>query len=400
VDCNLNGIFDLCDIASGQSPDCDTNAIPDECDTDALDAPQSFAASGTDSFDAFGIAAAVDGEVLLIGAYLDEVTGGNWGAVYVFRRDGDVWTEEQILGPSDGYSLDNFGAAVAVQENWAIIGAPKVNASGVDSGAAYVFNWDGAQWVEVQKLTASDAAVNDAFGQAVAISGNRALIGAPNNDDVGSNSGSAYVFAWNGSAWVEKQKLIAANEGAALGTSVAIDGDVALLGAPGANNAFLPNSGAVFVFQKSGQTWSQIQKLKASVPVVASRFGACLALDGDFLAIGAHDDDSSGEEIGSAYAFKLNGGDWEQDQKLSPPDGADGDDFGIAVSIRSGMLLVGANGHDVLGTGSGAAYVFERLSESWSFDQKLAPRRSRVNRWLRARRRPDRSWSRDRRSRR
>ncbi|GAJ02326.1 unnamed protein product, partial [marine sediment metagenome] len=160
--------------------------------------------------DEFGSSVSIDGDRAIIGAPGDDPCG----SAYVFQWNGTAWVEEAKLTASDGAAGDQFGCSVSINGDRAVIGAYYDDDKGDRSGSAYVFKWDGTAWVEEAKLTASDGAATDCFGGFVSISGDRAVIGARFDDDNGLSSGSAYVYRWDGAAWVEEAKLTA-SDGAA-----------------------------------------------------------------------------------------------------------------------------------------------------------------------------------------
>jgi hypothetical protein len=150
--------------------------------------------SDGEAYTNFGNSVAIDGNLALIGAYRDNGNGSNSGSAYLYRFDGSSWQEEAKLLASDGASNDSFGFSVAVSGNLALIGAVYDDDNGSNSGSAYIFRFDGKVWQEEAKLLASDGASEDNFGRSVSIDGNLALVGAYWDDDNGSNSGSAYIF--------------------------------------------------------------------------------------------------------------------------------------------------------------------------------------------------------------
>jgi len=183
--------------------------------------------------DGFGSSVALAGGVVLAGAPGSDDNGGSSGSAYASRFDGTSWVEEQKLIASDGEAFDQFGWSVALAGDVAVAGAPFSDDDGSGSGSAYVYRFDGASWVEEQKLIASDAAAGDFFGFSVSLAEDVALVGAQRNDGNDSNSGSAYLYRFDGTGWVEEQKLIA-SDGApydGFGRSVALAGDIALVGA-------------------------------------------------------------------------------------------------------------------------------------------------------------------------
>jgi len=214
--------------------------------------------------------------------------------------------EEQKLLASDGAADDRFGDSVSISGNVALVGAELDDDKGTDSGSAYVFRWSGGSWVEEQKLLASDGAADDRFGSSVSISGNVALVGAELDDDKGTDSGSAYVFRWNGSSWLEEQKLLASDGAGSdyFGSSVSISGNVALVGAylDDDNGTY---SGSAYVFRWNGSSWVEEQKLLASDGAADDRFGDSVSISGDMALVGAFWDDDNGTDSGSAYVFEI-----------------------------------------------------------------------------------------------
>ena len=219
-----------------------------------------------------------------------------------------------------------------------------------------------ATWTQQAELTASDGTAFDKFGWSVAISGDTALVGAPQHA-VGSNAyqGAAYVFAGSGSTWTQRAELTAA-DGAAwdkLGSSVALSGDTAVIGAPRhvVGSTF---HGAAYVFAGSGGTWTQQAELTASDGAAWDFFGFSVAISGDTALVGAPSHAVSGNsQQGTAYVFAGSGSTWTQQAELSASDGAAGDNFGWAVAFSGNSALVGALYHAVGGNPlQGAAYVF------------------------------------------
>jgi hypothetical protein len=173
------------------------------------------------------------GDVIVVGAYLEDGAAADAGAAYFFRYNGvDDWFEEDKLTASDAAAGDDFGWSVAASGDVILVGQTAYDVPG-DPGAAYVYRWDGADWVEEQKLIASDAAYGNRFGDEVALQGNRALIGDLTDDNVGVDGGSAYLFEWDGENWLEARKILGwdTTDDDRFGESVALDGDLVLAGA-------------------------------------------------------------------------------------------------------------------------------------------------------------------------
>jgi len=233
-------------------------------------------------FDLFGSAVAVDGDSLIVGAPGEDLGGEtNAGASYVFVRAGGSWSLQQRLASSAPAFNGAMGFAVAIAGNTALVGVP-------ENGAGRVLHFEraGDLWTEQGTLTASDGTPQDRFGHALAFSDPTAVIGAPQAWVPGAPySGAAYVFVRSGAAWTEQQKLVGHEPGfgAEVGTSVAVSGDSALLG----SNAVLNQPGFALLFERSGGLWSQKQWMAAFDAGTGDRFGATVALSSEFAAVGA-----------------------------------------------------------------------------------------------------------------
>jgi FG-GAP repeat len=225
-----------------------------------------------------------------------------------------------------------------------------------------------------QKLVASDTEVGDLFGFSVAISGETIVVGAHSDDGAaGTGQGSAYIFVRSGEVWSQQQKL-EASDAAALdlfGFSVAISGETVVVGAHSDDGAAAGNQGSAYVFVRSGGVWNQQQKLEASDADAQDGFGFSVAISGETVVVGARGDDGAAAgNQGSAYVFVRSGGVWSQQQKLEASDAAEGDQFGNSVAINGETVVVGAR-LDGFGD-QGSAYVFVRSGGVWSQQQKLA----------------------------
>ncbi len=283
---------------------------------------------------------------------------------------------EVKLTASDTASLDYFGSSVGFSWDMStiVVGSPQDDDDGSDSGSAYIFVPDGVIWREQAKLTAGDAAAGDYFGARVSISetGDTVVIGAPADDAAGSDSGAAYVFVRSGETWSQQQKLTASDAAAgdAFGFAVAIDGDSVVVGAARDDDGGA-QSGAAYVFVRSDSTWSQQQKLTADDAAAGDDFGHSVSISLDTVVVGAPYDDDDGAQSGAAYVFVRDGTTWSQQQKVTADDAAAGDTFGSAISIFGERIAAGAPYDDDDGAESGAAYVFVRSGTTWSQLQKL-----------------------------
>ncbi len=336
---------------------------------------QKLTASDAAIIEQFGSAASVSGDVMLIGAFNDSDFALGAGSAYVFRWNGSTFTEEQELVASDAAGSDFFGQAVVIRGDVAIVGSWADDSPTADAGSAYVFRHNGTMWVEEQKLKASDAGGSDGFGNAVAVSGNLAVIGAQGEDTSAADNdrGAVYVFRFNGTSWVEEQKLNASDfaKDDRFGFNVAVDGNVILVSAYFDDNDGKPDTGSAYVFRHNGSTFVQEQKLLASDRAVSDFFASSVSLSGNVALIGATGDDDLGDSSGSAYVFRYNGSTWVQEQKLKASDGTTFDVLGSGASVSGNLAVISAHGDDDEGNAAGAAYVFRYTGGSWVQAHKL-----------------------------
>ncbi len=332
----------------------------------------------------FGYSIAVSGYVAVVGAPRDDNDNGvEAGAAYVFRFNPflQMWYEEAKLLAYDGDAYDRFGDAVAVDGETIVIGAYWDDDQGTDSGSAYVFQFDGTDWIpDVEKLLADDGESGDHFGSAISVSGERLLIAAEYDGDNGYHSGSAYIFGPDGDGWVQQAKLLATDGDVndVFGVSVAIEDDTAIIAAYNDDNENGDDAGSVYVFRYSEMaSWGQVDKLMASDGSTGDVFGVSVSLYGEYLVIGAFYDDDNGSNSGSAYVFKYDesSATWVEQQKLLPADGAMEDYFGRSVSIFDDEIVIGAFYDDDTGLNSGSVYVFKYASpvETWFEKAEVSP---------------------------
>jgi uncharacterized repeat protein (TIGR01451 family) len=321
--------------------------------------------------DNLGYSVAIDGDTAVVGAINDDIdANANQGSAYVFVRIGTTWTQQAKLTASDGATGDNFGWSVAISEDTVLVGVRNSDVSAADQGAVYVFVRSGTTWTQQAKLTASDAEASDVFGWSVALAGDTALVGAQ-WDNFGSNGdqGSAYIFVRSGTTWTQQVQLTA-SDGAAgdtFGNSVALSDNTALVAAQQDDSA----RGSVYVFVRSGTTWTQQQKLAGSA--AGDQFGQSVALSGNTALVGAPNEDISGNnEQGAAYIFTRNVTIWSQQAKITALDGTWGDYFGNSVALSGDTALVGADqSDDGVQADQGAAYLFGRSGTAWTQQLKL-----------------------------
>ncbi len=338
---------------------------------------QKVTVSDASERDEFGRSVSVGGETAVVGAWWDDCAAGNdCGSAYVYRFDGTSWVEEQKLTASDAAADDYFGFAVSVSGNTVAVGARGGDcAAGANCGSAYVFRFNGTTWVEQQKLTASDAFTGSDLGYSISVSGDTILVGSASASVVGANSGAAYVFRFNGTTWVEQQKLAPSDAAARdfFGYSVSLSGDAALIGSYNDDCAAGADCGSAYIFRFNGTSWVEEQKLTASDAGTGDEFGISVAVSGDTALVGSNlDDCNAGADCGSAYIFQFNGTSWVEGQKLIATDAAALDHFGISVSLSGATAIVGAAWDDCMaGTSCGSGYVYQFDGTTWVEGQKL-----------------------------
>lgn len=313
----------------------------------------------------FGFSIALDSDTAVIGADRTTLTDDglrHQGAAYIFQKGDDgLWTQTQKLTASDFGAEAQFGNAVALSGDTALIGA--YNSTINDNfyqGAAYVFTRSGTTWTQTQKLVADDGIGGDDFGTAVALDGNRALITAPYGSGAAAQTGTAYEFENTAGVWTQTAKL-SADDGAffdTFGYAIALSGDTALITAPYAQVGDNAGQGTVYVFDLAGGSGNQTQKLAASDGAASDALGSSISLYGDTVIVGAS---SALGYAGEAYLFANAGGTWSELGQLSGSDEVEGDNVGYAVALSGSTAIVGAPLQTIGGNSAqGAAYFFER----------------------------------------
>jgi len=236
----------------------------------------------------YGSAVSVSGELIAIGNNIDR-------RVYLYRFNGSNWVEEARLTPSAGHEGDEFGSSVSINGDVVIVGGETMTGNNQVTGVAYVYRWTGSRWQEETIILAGDAGEGkgNEFGRAVAVSGNLAIVGgAPYDNESGENFGSAYVFRYTGSIWRQEAKLSfkVTAIGAYFGSAIAVEGNLAIIGAPFGNEGSEAGSqpgGLAYVYRWDGNVWREQKVLTASDGTSGNRFGAAVSISGRFALIGA-----------------------------------------------------------------------------------------------------------------
>ena len=324
--------------------------------------------------DQLGYAVAITGNEVIAGAPLQDAGGRSSGAAYIFEKNEEAkWIESGKLSDGETASEDEFGSAVAISGNLAISGAQQADDIAPNAGAAYIFERSRVLWLQRGKLTAEDGRAGDLFGNAVGMSGETVLVGAPGVDDAGPEAGAAYIFvrAADGE-WLQQAKLIGADIGSfdQFGSTTAIHENTAVIGAYGKDEVGT-DSGAVYVFVRSGNTWTQQAKLTPRDAIQGDHFGFSVAAYGDTVLVGAHLSNAAGPDSGAAYLFIRSGATWREELQILPNDISIGDEFGYAVDLTKSAAIVGAPKENRHQENMGAAYVFVETRETWAQQAKL-----------------------------
>ncbi len=367
-------------------------AFPAAADRIQSDAEQKVVAADGAASDGYGYAVAIsdDGQTALVGTYYQYNTTfpAGPGDVYVYVLEEGSWALQQKLTPPAMPESDEFGYSLAISADGstALIGAKGGDVgANTNQGAAYVFTRSGSAWSQQALLLAADGAGGDRFGISVALSddGSTALVGAY-VDDLGANAdqGSVYVFTRSGTTWSPQAQLSAADGAAGdyFGRSAALssDGNTAVIGANmkkiGANN----KQGSAYVFTRSGTTWSQQAQLTALDGGGYDWLGASVSISGDGnTALAGAEGHTVGDNStqGAAYVFTRSGTNWSQQAQLTALDGEESDWFGGAVSLSANgsTALVGAHWDMVGSLMTGSAYIFSGGGASWSQTGHLVP---------------------------
>ena len=372
-----------CDGTGGgaQSKQCSVNRLsvrhtPDELQQEIHAVPSRV------PYDDFGHSVSVDGDTAIVGA---PGTSAEYGAVHVFTRIRGGWSHQQKITVSDGFHShfdarlpgSAVGKSVDIDGDTVIAGA---------NGAAYIFTHSGNSWSQQQKIVASDGGRNDQFGFSVAIDGNTAIVGA--RDHGKEYEGAAYIFTKIGTTWSQQQKIQASDKATRdyFGSSVAIDGETAIVGAHRKNQEVDGNdkrydTGSAYIFTRVSNSWSQQQKIVASDRSRDDQFGFSVDIDGDTAVVGTctkrQEMDGTPVGLGSAYIFTRSENSWSQQQKIVAGDrdtsGRDG--FGCSVAVDGDIVVVGAQYMDDNGNSKKSNIAGDRtINDADGFDQSVVDR--------------------------
>jgi hypothetical protein len=324
--------------------------------------------------DGFGCSVAIDGDTLVVGAYIEDPGGIiAAGSAYVFELTGGMWLQTAKLVAGPPMANATFGWSVAIEGDRILVGAQGEHAVAVSSGAAYVFERSGSGWTQTARLVASDGAYSDSFGMSAALSGDTAVLGSAADGPAGGGQGAAYVFEKTRGAWTQAAKLYASDGASSefFSSYLTIDGDTAIIGSPGHDHG-LVNSGSAYVFRRLSNGWTQTQELRSHAPALLNYFGSYVAMDGDLAIVGAKYDPNHQTARGATYAFREFAGQWTEIARMDANDELNGDIFGVPIALAGTTAFVGAPERDDLcpsawNCNSGAVYVFDLAPDATQF---------------------------------
>jgi hypothetical protein len=313
--------------------------------------------------DEFGVNLACDGATLVVGAWKDDDQGGDSGSAYVFEQVAGTWVQIAKLKPANGRPRDYFGKSVSVVGDTIVVGASHRDLTGPDAGAVFVFTRVAGAWIQTQQITASDPGGGDWFGRVAVLSEDASWLfaGTHYDDDVATNSGAVYALQLQGATYVQVQKLKASDAGSGdiFGKWIDVSGTTLLVGS-WMDDDLGGDAGSAYVFDWVGGVWTQSQKLLASDGRAGDLFGKSVAIEGDRLVVGAYLADVLAQtNSGAVYLFERQAGAFMQTNKVVPEDGQAFDGFGFGVFLTADQLFTGAIYDDDLGIDSGSFYVFD-----------------------------------------
>lgn len=313
--------------------------------------------------DSGGAAVAIDGDFAIVGASLDDITRTDQGSASIYRFENSAWVfQTRLLAPAP-VTRQQFGAAVDISGDTAVVGYGAFG--GLFPAFVFVRNPATGAWPLQAQVFANPALSLEQFSSAVALDGDTLVVGAPlHTSSAGTSQGAAYVFVRSGSTWTQQAKLIPADPAAfaEFGTAVDISGNSVIVGSPG------DVSRAAYIFVRSGTTWSQQGKLTAGKTAPNIGFARRIAIDADTAVVGASlFDGPAGADQGAAFVYQRTGTLWTLPTILTPSDAAAGMRFGASVAISNNTILVGRSVADesISPLPRGAAWLFERNGAQW-----------------------------------
>jgi len=321
--------------------------------------------------DWFGVSVSINstGDRVVVGSYYDDTGAIDAGSVYVYSRSDTTWTLEQEINNPSPVLNDWFGQSVAIDSTGdrIVVGAHVEDTGASAAGSVYIYSRSSTTWTLEQEINNPTPVTDDLFGYSVSINstGDRIVVGAYGEDTGASAAGSVYIYSRSGTTWSLEQEINNPTPAASdyFGYSVSINstGDRIVVGAyledTGASGA-----GSAYVYSRSGTTWSIEQEINNPSPAASDYFGSAVSINstGDRIVVGAYLEDTGSPSAGSAYVYSRSGTTWTLEQEINNPSPVINDYFGSAVSINStgDRIVVGASGEDTGAGDAGSVYVY------------------------------------------
>ncbi len=321
--------------------------------------------------DLFGHSVAFKGGVLVVGAIGDSQGAYSSGSVYVFQQQEGGWKQTAKLLPSKAVAYGNFGYSVDVDGDTIVVGAPGFDQSGGDSGAIFVFRKENsAGWKLENTLIPSDTSAGDYFGSAVSVNLDRILAGAYADDDTMGASGSAYIFRRTNDGWNQEIKLHASDPEmeAYFGSSVDLQDSLAVVGAWGKDAPEI-DSGSLYVFSLTSNGWREQAKLSTERKTRNAKLGTSVCLDGFNILAGA----PGAGRYGSGFLYRIIGDVWTLVGELTAPTGQTGDSVGHSIGFNAQYLCLGGPNSDTLAQDCGNLTLYQNVSDRWTLRSEPIP---------------------------
>jgi len=331
-------------------------------------------ASDGEANDYFGYAVATDGKRAIVGAYGDDDRGVNAGAAYIFTNRNRKWNEETKLLPVQAQPNEQVGMAVGIDGDFAWVGSRGDIETGPQTGSAYVYRLFADGWVQVARFRSHEVDSDDQYGLSIAVDGDWAAVGAYGDPTKGRDAGCVYLYQLENDSWQFRERLFAprGNDADYFGFSVDISGNRLIIGAFG-DDTRGNRAGAAYLYTRSAEGWKLDVKLVAADGDKHNLFGHSVAISGALAVVGAHGNRTLGRFSGAAYVYGRSQRGWRQIQKLEAPDKRANKYFGFSVDISEKRILIGARGDAPEGElQAGSVYLFSRAGNKYGSPTKLA----------------------------
>lgn len=331
--------------------------------------------SASNEHEHFGWTMAMDEQWLVVGSPHSETSVGvDAGKIIIYQKDGDTWSEFQVIEDEGGSVFDNFGFSIDLSSGVLVVGAIGTFQEGPFTGEAFVYEYDGTSWSLVNALESAEPLPGHFFGHAVATNGNKIVVSAIKDKGATDRTGAVYVYEKSNDVWGLTETLTAddgkLNDNFGYDVDININGRI-VVGAPNQTD-FIDKSGAVYVYDPSESGYVQTTKLKAFDRTEKDYFGTSVAINKNDIVVGAYLADGAADNSGAAYFFRLEDESWIEKQQLFDAGGKLNDYFGRSLDMSDFRLVIGApkvNG--VSGFDVGQGYFYEKQGQTWVLQQVL-----------------------------